>query len=336
MSEKKNLAQLLGTKYPFMQGAMANISNGEFAAAMSNAGALGIIASGGMDVETLEANIAKCRELTSKPFGVNVMMKHPQVADVCDLVAQSGVDVVTTGAGNPGPYIDRWKEAGIKVIPVVPSVALAVRVERAGADAVVAEGTESGGHVGEMATMAMVPQIVDAVQIPVVAAGGIASGRQFVAALALGAVGAQLGTCLLVSEECPIHPNYKQAILDAKDCDTAVTGRFAGSPVRQLKNHMARAYLKDEKQGMSREDLGHYMIGALRKAVIDGDTRDGSLISGQVAGMLHEIRPAAQIFEEIYRDALGARSELDAMMASIYGAGEAGFGAADAEGEVLA
>lgn len=319
MGDKRNLAQLLGIKYPFMQGAMANISNGEFAAAMSNAGALGIIASGGMDVEALESNIAICRERTDKPFGVNVMMKHPQLSEVCDLVAQSGVAVVTTGAGNPGPYIDQWKEAGIKVIPVVPSSALAQRVERAGADAVIAEGTESGGHVGELATMAMVPQVVDAVKIPVVAAGGIASGRQFVAALALGAVGAQLGTCLLVSQECPIHQNYKEAILQAKDSDTAVTGRFAGSPVRQLKNHMARAYLKDEKQGMSREDLGHYMIGALRKAVIDGDTRDGSLISGQVAGMLHQIRPAAQIFEEIYRDALEARHDLDQMMASIYG-----------------
>ncbi len=318
MSKKQTLAQMLDIKYPFMQGAMANISDGEFAAAMSNAGALGIIASGGMDIETLEQNVAKCRELTDKPFGINVMMKHPQLEEVCELVAKVAPAVVTTGAGNPGPYIDKWKEAGIKVIPVVPSAALAQRVERVGADAVIAEGTESGGHVGELATMAMVPQVIDAVDIPVIAAGGIASGRQFLAALALGAVGAQIGTCLLVSEECPIHQNYKEAILRAKDADTAVTGRFAGSPVRQLKNHMARAYLKDEKQGMSREDLGHYMIGALRKAVIDGDTRDGSLIAGQVAGMLHQIRPASQIFEEIYRGALDAQSELSQMMNAIY------------------
>lgn len=319
MSEKVSLASFLGIKYPFIQGAMANISNGEFAAAMSNAGALGVIASGGMDVETLEENVATCRKLTDKPFAVNIMMKHPQVDEVCDLVTELKVPVLTTGAGNPGQYMEQWKAAGIKVIPVVASVALAQRMERAGADAVIAEGTESGGHVGEMATMALVPQVVDAVDIPVVAAGGIADGRQFLAALSLGACGAQLGTCLLVSEECPVHQNYKDAVIKAKDNDTVVTGRFSGSPVRQIKNHMTRGYLKDEKAGQSREELSHYMVGALRRAVNEGDTWDGSVLAGQVSGMIHEVKPAAQIFEEIYSGALEARKDLDSEMGLIYG-----------------
>lgn len=314
----KNLAQILGIKYPFIQGGMANISDGRFAAAVSNAGGMGVIASGGMDVDQLGANIELARSLTDKPFGVNVMLKHPQLDEVAHLVAQLKVPFLTTGAGNPAKYMDEWKAAGIIVFPVIPSVALAQRVEKYGADGVIAEGTESGGHVGEMTTMALVPQVVEGVNVPVVAAGGIASGQQLVAALALGACGVQLGTCLLVSEECPIHDNYKQAVIKASDTDTVVTGRMAGSPVRQLKNHMARSYLKDEKAGQTREDLGHYMIGALRKAVNDGDTRDGSLIAGQVAGMLHEVRPVAQILDELYASARDAKAQLDGMYGSIY------------------
>ena len=314
-----NLAQILGIKYPFIQGGMANISNGEFAAACSNAGGLGIIASGGLDTEGLEANIAKAKSLTDKPFGVNIMLKHPQLDEIAQLVADAEVPVLTTGAGNPAKFMDMWKAKNIKVFPVVPSVALAQRMQKSGADGVIAEGTESGGHVGEMTTMALVPQVVDGVDIPVIAAGGIASGQQLIAALSLGACGVQLGTCLLVSEECPVHVNYKQAVIKAGDIDTVVTGRFAGSPVRQLKNHMSRAYLKDEKTGQTREELGHYMLGALRKAVNDGDTRDGSLIAGQVAGMLTEIKPVAQIFDELWQSGITAKQQLDASYANIYG-----------------
>ncbi len=318
MSDSKNLAKILGIKYPFIQGAMADIADGKFAAAASNAGAMGIIASGGLTTEGLEENIEIARSLTDKPFGVNVMLKLPNVDEVAELVTRMKVPFLTTGAGNPGKYMEMWKEAGIKVFPVVPSVALAQRMENAGADGVIAEGTESGGHVGELATMPLVKQVVDAVSIPVVAAGGIASGEQFIAALALGACGAQLGTCLLVSEECPVHQSYKEAVIKAKDIDTVVTGRFAGSPVRQLKNHMSRAYLKDEKAGQSREELGHYMIGALRRAVEQGDVRDGSVIAGQVAGQVKEIKPIAQIFEDIYSGGRDAYANLQAMYADIY------------------
>lgn len=309
----KSLNDILGTKYPFIQGGMANISNGAFAAAVSEAGAMGVIASGGFDVDGLREQISIARSITDKPFGINLMLKHPQADEVAELIAAERIPFITTGAGNPAKYVELWKDAGSLVFPVVPSTALAQRMIKSGVDGVIAEGTESGGHVGEMATMALVPQVVAGVgpDVPVVAAGGIASGAQFIAALALGACGAQVGTCLLVSEECPIHDNYKQAIIDASDTDTLVTGRFAGSPVRQLKNHMSRAYLKEEKTGATREDLGHFMIGALRKAVYDGDTRDGSLIAGQVAGQMHEIRPLAVIFEDLYSQASDAMAQLD-------------------------
>ena len=318
MARERNLAQILDIKYPFIQGGMANISSGAFAAAVSNAGAMGVIATGGYDLDGLREQIEECKRLTDAPFGVNLMLKHPQSDEIAQLVIDEGVGFVTTGAGNPGKYIEAWKAAGIKVFPVIASTALAQRMEKAGADGVIAEGTESGGHVGELATMPLVPQVVAGVDIPVVAAGGIASGEQLVAAFALGAVGVQLGTCLLVSQECPIHDNYKEAILKASDSDTLVTGRFAGSPVRQLKNHMSRAYLKDEKTGATREDLGHYMLGAHRKAVHEGDTRDGSLIAGQVSGQLSEIKPLAQIFEELYADGKAALEELNGFMAGIY------------------
>lgn len=295
-----DIRDIIKTKYPIIQGGMANIATGEFAAAISNAGGLGLIAAGGMKPEQLRENIDRARGLTDKPFGVNIMLMHPQVDELMEIVIEKKVPVVTTGAGNPGKYVPALKEAGIKVMPVVASVALAQRMERLGVDAVIAEGTESGGHVGEMTTMALVPQVVDGVSIPVVAAGGIASGRQMLAAYALGACGVQVGTCLLVSEECPVHQNYKQAVLDASDSDTIVTGRIGGTPVRVLKNRMAREYVRQERAGATKEELEVYTLGSLRKAVFDGNVKEGSLMAGQVAGQLHEIRPAAVILEEMY------------------------------------
>ena len=295
-----DIRDIIKTKYPIIQGGMANIATGEFAAAISNAGGLGLIAAGGMKPEQLRENIDRARELTDKPFGVNIMLMHPQVDELMEIVIEKKVPVVTTGAGNPGKYVPALKEAGIKAMPVVASVALAQRMERLGVDAVIAEGTESGGHVGEMTTMALVPQVVEGVSIPVVAAGGIASGRQMLAAYALGACGVQVGTCLLVSEECPVHQNYKQAVLDASDSDTIVTGRIGGTPVRVLKNRMAREYVRQERAGATKEELEVYTLGSLRKAVFDGNVKEGSLMAGQVAGQLHEIRPAAVILEEMY------------------------------------
>lgn len=296
----KKLTDILGIELPIIQGGMANIATGAFAAACSNAGALGVIAAGGMPNAALLRNeIRVCKALTKNPFGVNLMLMNPCMDELAQVVIEEKVAVVTTGAGNPGKWMNAWKEAGIKVIPVVPAVVLAKRLERLGADAVIAEGTESGGHVGEMATMALIPQVVDAVDIPVIAAGGIADGRQLAAAFALGACGVQVGTCLLASEECPIHENYKQAVLKAKDSDTMVTGRSVGAPVRVLKNKMARKYQAMEQIGESRETLERYALGGLRKAVLEGDIEFGSLMSGQVAGMLHEIRPVKQILEEI-------------------------------------
>lgn len=294
------LNELLGTELPIIQGGMANIADGAFAAACSNAGALGIIAAGGMGSgDQLREQIRICKSLTDKPFGVNLMLMNPCADQLAQVIAEEQVAVVTTGAGNPGKYIPMWKQAGVKVIPVVAASILAKRLVQAGADAIIAEGTESGGHVGEMTTMALVPQVVDTVDVPVIAAGGIADGRQFAAALALGACGAQVGTCLLVSQECPIHENYKHALLTAKDSDTTVTGRSVGGPVRVLKNKMARQYLQLEKQGASLEELEHITLGSLRKAVQDGDVVTGSVMAGQVAGMLQEIRPVRQILTEL-------------------------------------
>ena len=304
------LNEMLGTEFPFIQGGMANIATGEFAAAVSNAGALGLIGAGGMNPDSLRENICRCRELTDKPFGVNLMLMHPQAKEMAQVIAQERVMVVTTGAGNPGEYIPIWKEYGAKVLPVVPAVAVAKVAQRAGADAVIAEGTESGGHVGELTTMALVPQVCDSVDIPVVAAGGIADGRQLAAVYALGACGAQLGTCLLVSEECPIHPNYKAALLKAKDSSTTVTGRIIGAPVRILKNQMARNYLSQEKAGADLMELEQFTLGSLRRAVFDGDVNTGSLMAGQVAGMLHEIRPLRAIFEELYQGGQRRMAEL--------------------------
>ena len=304
------LHEMLGIEFPIIQGGMANIATGTFAAAVSNAGGLGIIGGGGMSAQQFREEIHLCRTLTQKPFGVNIMLMHPQAKEMAEIAAQEKVAVVTTGAGNPAPYLAAWKEAGAKVFPVVAAVALAKVVARAGADGVIAEGTESGGHVGELTTMALVPQVCDAVDIPVVAAGGIADGRQLLAALALGACGVQVGTCLLVSQECPIHENYKQAVLKAKDSGTVVTGRIGGTPVRILKNAMSRAYVAKEKAGADKMELEEFTLGSLRRAVFEGDTQHGSLMAGQVAGMLHEIRPLREIFQDL---CAGAQTRLAAV-----------------------
>lgn len=294
------LNEMLHIKYPFIQGGMANIATGTFAAAVSNAGGLGLIGAGGMNTQMLREEICTCKSLTDKPFGVNLMLMNPEVDQMAEMIVEEGVKIVTTGAGSPAKYMARWKENGMMVMPVVSSSLIAKKMEQCGADAVIAEGTESGGHVGEMTTMALVPQIVDSVSIPVIAAGGIADGRQLAAAFALGAVGVQLGTCLLVSKECPIHEAYKAALLKAKDNDTIVTGRIAGTPVRILKNQMAREYVKNEKAGMGIMELEKFTLGSLRRAVFEGDTQRGSLMAGQVVGQLKDIRPLAEILDELY------------------------------------
>lgn len=305
---KMKLNEFLNIKYPIIQGGMANIATGEFAAAVSNAGGLGLIASGGFDAERIREEINKCRALTDKPFGVNLMLMNPDVDNIAKMLVEEKVDVITTGAGSPEKYVADWKAVGTKVIPVVSGVALAKRMEKMGVDAVIAEGGESGGHVGEMTTMALVPMVVDAVEIPVIAAGGIADGRQMVAAMALGAIGVQIGTCLLVAEECPIHENYKLAVIKAKDNGTVVTGRSSGAPVRVIKNNMSREYLKLEGQNVPREELEQLTLGSLRKAVLEGDTKNGSLMAGQVCGLVGEIKPVADILHKLYSD---AKAELE-------------------------
>lgn len=298
------LNEMLGIKYPIIQGGMANIATGKFAAAVSEAGGLGLIASGGYDAARIEQEIAEARRATDKPFGVNLMLLNPDVDNIADLLAREKIQVITTGAGSPGKYMEAWKESGATVIPVVASCALAKRMEKMGADAVIAEGGESGGHVGDMTTMALVPQIVDCVDIPVIAAGGIADGRQFAAAMCLGAQGVQIGTCLLVSEECPVHDNYKQELIKSKDNSTTVTGRSLNAPVRIIKNQMAREYLKLESEAASREELEKITLGGLRRAVTDGDMKTGSVMAGQVCGQLKEVRPVADIIADIYNDGM--------------------------------
>ncbi len=297
------LNEMLGIKYPIIQGGMANIATGKFAAAVSEAGGLGLIASGGYDAARIEQEIAEARRATDKPFGVNLMLLNHDVDNIADLLAREKIQVITTGAGSPGKYMEAWKESGATVIPVVASCALAKRMEKMGADAVIAEGGESGGHVGDMTTMALVPQVVDSVEIPVIAAGGIADGRQFAAAMCLGAIGIQIGTCLLVSEECPVHENYKLELIKARDNSTTVTGRSLQAPVRIIKNAMAREYLKLESQAASREELEQITLGGLRRAVVDGDMKTGSVMAGQVCGQLKEIRPVADILRDMYEDA---------------------------------
>ena len=294
------MKNILDTKYPIIQGGMAHIATGAFAAAVSNAGGLGLVGAGGMTTQQLKEEIAICQSLTNKPFGVNIMLMHPQADEMADIVVDMGVKIVTTGAGNPSKHFEKWKAAKITIIPVIASVAMAKRMEQNGADAVVAEGTEAGGHVGEITTMALVPQVVEAVNIPVFAAGGIYSGKGYAAALALGAAGVQLGTVLLATVECPIHENYKKAIIDAKDISTCVTGRSSGAPVRIIKNRMAREYLKLESEGADKMELEKFTLGSLRKAVYEGDASNGSLMAGQVAGGINKLRHIKDVVEDIY------------------------------------
>lgn len=296
---KTKICELLNIEYPIIQGGMAWVATAELAAAVSNAGGLGIIAAGNAPAQYVREQVRKAKTLTDKPFGVNVMLLSPFAGEVMEALCEEKVAVVTTGAGNPGKYIPSLKEAGIKVIPVVASVAIAKKMERDGADAVIAEGTESGGHIGELTTMALVPQVVDAVNIPVIAAGGIADSRGIVAALALGALGVQLGTRFLCSDECTAHENYKDAVAKASDRDAVVTGRSTGHPVRGIKNKLTREFDRLEKEGASREEIENLGAGALRNAVVDGDTQMGALMAGQSAGLVCDIKPCAQIIDEL-------------------------------------
>lgn len=295
----------LGIKYPIFQGGMAWVADSSLAAGVSNAGGLGIIAAMNSNGEQLRAEIRKARELTDKPFGVNIMLMSPFVQEVAQVVVEEKVPVVTTGAGNPGKYMKAWNEAGIKVIPVVPSTALAKMAERNGAFAVIAEGGESGGHVGDLTTMALVPQVVDAVSIPVIAAGGIADGRQVAAAFMLGAVGIQVGTRFLVAEECTISQEYKNKILKAKDIDTVVTGKRLGHPVRSIKNSFTREYTKAEydSSNVSDEELEKMGLGVLRMAAREGEVSKGCVLAGQVASMVKKEQPAKEIIEELFEGA---------------------------------
>ncbi len=300
---KTRVTELLGIEYPIIQGGMAWVAEYHLAAAVSNAGGLGIIGAASAPAEVVREQIRKAKELTDKPFGVNVMLMNPNADEVAQVIVEEGVKVVTTGAGNPSKYMKMWKEAGVKVIPVVASVALAKLMERAGADAVVAEGTESGGHIGSTTTMALVPQVVDAVNIPVIAAGGIADGRGFAASMMLGAEAVQMGTRFCVAEEAITHDNYKLRIIKAKDIDSEVTGLSHGHPVRQLRNNMTKEYLKLEKEGVPMEELEYLTLGSLRKAVMDGDTINGTVMAGQIAAMVKEVQPCKDIIEEIMTDA---------------------------------
>lgn len=296
---KNKLCQLLNIKYPIMQGGMAWVATAELAAAVSNAGGLGVIGAGHMPPDALRKEIQKAKALTSKVFGVNIMLMSPFVKEVMQVVVDERVPVVTTGAGNPGEFIPALKEIGAKVIPVVASVALAKRLERTGVDAIIAEGWESGGHVGEVSTMALLPMVVDAVSIPVIAAGGIADSRGIVAALALGAAGVQIGTRFVASRECTAHENYKQAVLKAKERSTVLTGVSTGHPVRVIGNKLTREYLEMEKGGASEEELEKLGAGKLRAAVVDGDVDYGSVMIGQIAGLVEEVKTVDEIMQEL-------------------------------------
>lgn len=300
-----DIRDLLGIKYPIIQGGMANIATHQLASAVSNAGGLGLIGCGGWEPDHVREEIRKTKALTDKPFGVNIMLMSPYADAISDLIIEENVAVVTTGAGNPGKYIKKWKAAGMIVIPVVPSVAFAVRLERSGADAIIVEGTEAGGHIGEISTLTLVPQVVDAIDIPVIAAGGIADHRGLDAVYALGAKGVQLGTVLLASYECPIHENYKQKVVKAKDTSTVVTGRQTHAPVRVLKNPMAKAYLDLSRFGQaSLEALERLTLGSLRSAVFDGDLEKGSFMAGQSAGLVKEILSVEEIFKNIFEKSM--------------------------------
>lgn len=299
---KKDICNILGIRYPIFQGGMAWISDSKLAAAVSNAGGLGIIAGANAPASYIRNEIKETKKLTDKPFGLNIMILSDNADELADIAIEEGVKVITTGAGNPGKFMERWKQAGIIVIPVVASVALAKRMERCGADAVIAEGCEAGGHIGKLTTMVLLPQVVDAVNIPVIGAGGIADGRGIAAAFALGASGIQVGTRFLVSEECQIHDNYKNAVIKSKDIDTVVTGRCTGHPVQVLKNKLAKEYLKLEKNNVSFDKLEELGRGALKKAVVDGDIENGSLMAGQISGMLKKVQTSKEIIEEMFNE----------------------------------
>ena len=295
-----DICKVLGIKYPIIQGAMAWISDADLVAAVSNAGGLGVLATGHLDGEGCRREIRRLKEMTDKPYAVNVMLLSPFVEQIVEVICEEKVPIVTTGAGSPGKYMKKFKEAGVKVIPVVPSVAMAKMMVKDGVDALIAEGTESGGHVGKTTTMALVPQVVDAVDVPVIAAGGIADGRGIAAAYMLGASGVQIGTRFLVAKECNVHPNYKAKIIKAKDIDTTTTGNSTGHPVRVIKNKMARAYEALEKKNASAEELEELGRGALKKAVVDGDVDNGSVMSGQIAGLVKKEQTCKEIIEEMY------------------------------------
>lgn len=297
------LCEMLGIKYPVLQGGMAHISDARLAAAVSNSGGLGIISAASGDVNLIEEQIDTALSLTDKPFGVNIMLMGENIDEIADLVARKRVKVVTTGAGNPEKYIDKWKEAGILVIPVIPSAALAKLVERSGADAVIAEGTESGGHIGEMTTLALVPQVADSVSIPVIAAGGIADGRGLASVLMLGACGVQIGTRYLVANECNISRVYKEKVLKAGDTATIVTGRRLGHPVRSIKSPFSREYAKLEYSDISNEELEQKAVGSLRAAVVDGDSKKGCFLAGQISGLIKCEESASEITEGIVSEA---------------------------------
>ncbi len=306
MRIKSRVCKILGIEYPIIQGGMAWVSTAELAAAVSNAGGLGVIGAGSMPAEILREEIRKARKLTEKPFGVNLMLLQPHIEELFQVVIEEEVPVVTTGAGNPGPFIPSLKEKGIKVLPVIPSVALAKRVEKQGADMVIAEGTEAGGHVGSLTTMVLVPQVVDAVEIPVIAAGGIADGRGFLAALSLGAEGVQMGTRFVCSVECTVHPNYKEALVKAGDRATVVTGQSIGAPVRVIKNKLTRIYEEWERDFLdgkkTKEEIEELGVGRLRLAAREGNVEEGSVMAGQIAGLIKDIKPVKEIIEDILEE----------------------------------
>lgn len=300
---KTTVTDLLGIQYPIIQGGMAWVAEYHLAAAVSAAGGLGLIGAASAPPEMVREQIVEAMKLTSNPVGVNVMLMNPNADEVARVIVEEGVRVVTTGAGNPAKYMDMWKQAGVKVIPVVASVAMAKLMERAGADAVVAEGTESGGHIGSATTMTLVPQVVDAVKIPVIAAGGIGDGRGFAAAMMLGAQAVQIGTRFVVAAESIAHDNFKKKIIQAKDIDSAVTGLSTGHPIRQIRNQMTREYLRLEKEGASLEELEYLTLGSLRNAVMEGDVKNGTVMAGQIAGMIHKEQSCKEIIEEIMFEA---------------------------------
>lgn len=297
------ITKLLGIKYPVIQGGMAWVSNASLAAGVSNAGGLGLIAAGNAPADIVRKQVRAAKKLTDKPFGINIMLMSPYADDIAQLAVDEGIRAVTTGAGSPSKYITLWKEKGITVMPVIPCVAIAQRMERCGADAVIAEGCESGGHIGQLTTMALVPQVARAVKIPVIAAGGIATGEGVAASFMLGAEGVQCGTVFLTANECTIHDNYKQMVIDANDISTAVTGNSTGLPVRALKNKLTRTLLDMEARGVSREELENCTIGSLRKAVELGDTDNGTFMAGQIAGLVKEKKSCKEIIENMISEA---------------------------------